>query len=150
MAVSKETEEKRKRDRTGMILSMLHFAALCLAVVLVLRIAYIQIIYRPDPTLEKYLTSPVRKSLTDPVRGSILAKDGRLLASSTPMYQIYMDCTGRTSVFSSAGAKGKAREKEWLGKAEKLSAAPAKIYKDRSAAEDYRLLSTDRRAGRMD
>ena len=39
MAVSKETEEKRKRDRTGMILSMLHFAALCLAVALVLRIA---------------------------------------------------------------------------------------------------------------
>ena len=149
MAVSKETEEKRKRDRTGMILSMLHFAALCLAVVLVLRIAYIQIIYRPDPTLEKYLTSPVRKSLTDPVRGSILAKDGRLLASSTPMYQIYMDCTVRKAEFSSEGEKGKAKEKEWLGKAERLSAELAKIYKDRSAAEYYRLISKGRREGRM-
>ena len=93
MAQDMGKEEKRRRDRTGVILSVLHFVALCLAVVLVLRIAYIQWIYKPDPDLEKYLTSPVRKEVTDPVRGSIMAMDGRLLASSTPMYQIYMDCT---------------------------------------------------------
>lgn len=149
MAVSKEIQEKRKRDRTGVILSVLHLGALILAVILVLRIIYIQVIYKPDPTLEKYLTSPVRKSLTDPVRGSILAKDGRLLASSTPMYQVYMDCTVMKDEYASKGKKGETKEKEWLAKAEKLSAELARIYKDRTATEYYRLISRGRREGKM-
>lgn len=149
MALKKEIEEKRRRDRTGVILSVLHFGALCLAAVLILRIAYIQFIYKPDPALEKYLTSPVRKDLTDPVRGSILAKDGRLLASSTPMYQIYMDCTVLKEKFDSEGRKGEVKEKEWLGKARKLSEGLASIYKDRTADEYYRMISRGRRDGRM-
>lgn len=148
MAVNKEIEEKRKKDRTGVILSVLHFAALCLAVILVLRIIYIQVIYRPDPALEKYLTSPVRKDRTDPVRGSILAKDGRLLASSTPMYQIYMDCTVMKENFDSKGREGEIKEKEWLDKARKLSQGLASVYKDRTADEYYRLISRGRREGK--
>ena len=34
-----------------------------------------------------------RVKQTEPIRGDILAKDGRLLASSIPYYKIYMDCT---------------------------------------------------------
>lgn len=149
MAQDKDKDGKRNRDRTGVILSVLHFGALCLAIVLVLRIAYIQWIYKPDPELEKYLTSSVRKELTDPVRGSIMAMDGRLLASSTPMYQIYMDCTVQKKKFSSEGRKGEIKEKEWLDKARKLSAGLASIYMDRSAEEYYRLISRGRRDGRM-
>ena len=149
MAVNREMEEKRKRDRTGVILSVLHFGALCLAVVLVLRLLYIQWFFRPDPVLEKYLTSPVRKELTDPVRGAILARDGRLLASSTPMYQIYMDCTVMKDEFASKGKKGEEKEKEWLGKARKLAAGLSSLYKDRTAEEYYRLISRGRREGRM-
>ena len=149
MAQDKDKDGKRNRDRTGVILSVLHFGALCLAIVLVLRIAYIQWIYKPDPELEKYLTSSVRKELTDPVRGSIMAMDGRLLASSTPMYQIYMDCTVQKKKFSSEGRKGEIKEKEWLDKARELSAGLASIYMDRSAEEYYRLISRGRRDGRM-
>ena len=141
-------EEKRRRDRTGVILSVLHFGAICLAAVLVLRIAYIQVIYKPDPDLEKYLTSPVRKDLTDPVRGSILASDGRLLASSTPMYQIYMDCTVLKEKFAADRKKGEQEEKEWLDKARKLSAGLSGLYKDMSASEYYRVISRGRREGR--
>ena len=149
MAQDMGKEEKRRRDRTGVILSVLHFVALCLAVVLVLRIAYIQWIYKPDPDLEKYLTSPVRKEVTDPVRGSIMAMDGRLLASSTPMYQIYMDCTVQKKKFASEGRKGEIREEEWLSKARRLSSGLAGLYGDRTADEYYRLISRGRRDGRM-
>ena len=142
-------EEIRKRDRTGVILSVLHFVALCLAVVLVLRILYIQWFYKPDPVLEKYLTSPVKKELTAPVRGAILARDGRLLASSTPMYQIYMDCTVQKERFGKMGKKGKAKEKEWLDKARKLAEGLSSIYKDRTADGYYRLVSRSRRDGKM-
>lgn len=34
-----------------------------------------------------------------PDRGSILARDGRLLAMSLPMYRVYMDCTVRKREF---------------------------------------------------
>lgn len=141
--------QDREKDKTGMILSVLHFMALCLALVLIVRIVYIQWIYRPDPALEHYLTSPVRKDVTDPVRGSILAKDGRLLASSTPMYQIYMDCTVLKKKFAAEGKKGEHKEKEWLEKAEKLSEGLATIYRDKTAKEYYHLITKGRREGRM-
>ena len=149
MAQGKGIDNGNKRDRTGVILSVLHFCALCLAVVLVLRIAWIQWIYKPDPDLEKYLTSPVRKSLTDPVRGSILAMDGRLLASSTPMYQIYMDCTVQKEAFKAKGKKGEVKEKEWLDKARRLAAGLSGIYKDKTADEYYRLITRGRREGKQ-
>ena len=149
MASDRDMDSRNKRDRTGVILSVLHFGALCLGAVLILRIAYIQWIYRPDPELERYLTSPVRKELTDPVRGSIMAMDGRLLASSTPMYQIYMDCTVRKDAFLAKGKKGEADEKEWLGKARKLASGLSGIYKDRTADEYYRLITRGRRDGRQ-
>lgn len=144
----KDRIEERKRDRTGLILSVLHFIALCLALILIVRIAYIQWIYKPDPVLEKYLTSPLRKEITDPVRGSILAKDGRLLASSTPMYQIYMDCTVLKEKHSKDGKKGEEQEKKWLRKAEELSKGLASIYGDMSAQEYYRLITKGRRENR--
>ena len=149
----KETEDKKDinktvRDKTGVILSYLHFIALCLAFILVGRLIYLQLIYKPDPILEKYLTSPVRKDITDPTRGSIYAMDGRLLATSVPMYQIYMDCTVKKEDFASKGSKGNKEEAEWLDKAKKLSDGLAAIYKDKSSSEYYKLITKGRREGR--
>lgn len=148
MGKDSDIQKKTRRDGTGMFLSVLHVIALCAAVIIILRLAYIQIIYTPDPKLEKYLTPVSRKQKIDPVRGSIMAKDGRLLASSTPMYQIYMDCTVQKEKFANDRKQGKDKEKEWLQKAEQLSAGLAEIFKDKSAKEYYRLIAGGRRNGR--
>ena len=144
----KTIQDKEKRDKTGVILSNLHFIAICLAFILIGRLIYIQLIYKPDPLLEKYLTAQVRKDITDPVRGSIYAKDGRLLAASVPMYQIYMDCTVQKEAFASRGKKGEAKEKEWLSKARKLSDGLSSAFKDKSADEYYKVITKGRREGR--
>ena len=135
-----------KRDGTGVFLFWLYVMFLFAGVVLIGRLAYIQLFYKPNPKLEKYISARVRKQTTDPIRGSILAHDGRLLASSTPMYQIYMDCTVQKDVFEKK--KDKKKEKEWQEKASKLSQGLAETFRDRSAEGYYSLIMSGRRNNR--
>lgn len=140
--------QKPKHDMIGKILFGIHILFMILAVVLVVQILNIQFFYEPDPKLEPYVTPAPRKNVTDPVRGTILASDGRILASSTPMYQIHMDCTVRKEEFARKKETGRKKEAEWLGKAKELSKGLAAIYKDKSADEYYRMITSGRINGR--
>ena len=87
----------------------IYLACMALCAVFVLRILYIDLIFKPDPKLEKYLSTMSTKEILEPERGSILACDGRLLASTIPTYQLYMDCAVRKREF--ANMKNPARGK---------------------------------------
>lgn len=143
-----EQTQKNKKDRIGMFLVVLHIAFSVAAVFLGIRIFSIQLFYTPDPELEKHFTPRAKKQVTDPVRGSILAMDGKLLASSTPKYQIYMDCTVLKEEYMKDHKSGKKKEKKWMEKAEKLSEGLSAIYKDKSAKEYYHLIKSSRVNGR--
>jgi cell division protein FtsI (penicillin-binding protein 3) len=95
-----ETERRniKKRDRMAVILYYCYFALLILGVVLVGRIIYIQCFWSLDKDVEKFYLPRNIKSKIEPERGAIIANDGRLLAISTPMYQLYMDCTVRKDI----------------------------------------------------
>lgn len=144
----KEHIQKPKNDRIGVILFGVHLLFMVLAVILVVQILNIQFFYEPNPELEKHFVPPSRKSVTDPVRGTILASDGRILASSTPMYQIYMDCTVRKKEFAGMKKTGREKEAEWLGKAKELAKGLAATYKDKTADEYYRMITSGRVNGR--
>ena len=131
-----------------MFLFFIHLLFLVMSVVLIGKLIYIQVLYKPNPKIEKYLTPKVRKQTTDPVRGSILTEDGRILASSTPMYQIFMDCTVRKEEFADKGEKGAKDEQKWLAKAAELSEGLAEIYKDKSAREYFNMIKSGRVNGR--
>lgn len=131
-------------SRVGTVMMLIHFLFLTIACIIVVRIICIQLFYRPDPVYEKAFTPSSRKEILEPERGSILAEDGRLLAVSVPMYQIYMDCTVRKEEFNGLGKKGAEKNKEWLEKARKLSKGLANIYKDKSADQYYRLIASGR------
>ncbi len=133
-----------KSSRVSRILKFIHGFFLLAAAVVIFKIIYIQLIYEPDPRYRKALIPSARKEVIDPVRGSILAKDGRLLAVSVPMYQIYMDCTVRKEEFNQKGKEGANENRKWLDKARELSAGLAKIYKDKSADQYYRLIASGR------
>ena len=133
-----------KSSRVSNILMAIHALFLVAAFIVIFKIIYIQLFYRPDPRYQNALIPGSRKEVTDPVRGSILAKDGRLLAVSVPMYQIYMDCTVRKEEFDMNGRDGAKLDREWLDKARKLSAGLARIYGDRSADQYYRLIAGGR------
>ena len=133
-----------KDSRVSRILKFIYRLFLVAAFIVIGKIIYIQLFYQPDPRFQKALTPRAKKEVTDPVRGSILAEDGRLLAVSVPMYQIYMDCTVRKAEFDEDGEKGAEENQEWLGKAKKLAAGLAGIYGDLSADQYYRLIARGR------
>lgn len=143
-----QTENKsRKGDRVGVILMLIHIFFLFLAVVIVVRIFIIQVSFEPAPQIKENITSKGRKMTLEPERGAIMARDGRLLAVSVPMYQICMDCTVRKSWFKTLN-DGAEREQEWLDKARKLSEGLARIYGDKPAEEYYRIIANGRQEGK--
>ena len=79
MAINNEIKkESRKRDKIGMTLYILYLLFLFMAIVIVVRIAHIQLFYKPDNSLSKYLRPKSIKENIEPTRGAIIAHDGRL------------------------------------------------------------------------
>lgn len=150
MMQKKENEKYSRNDRAGKFLLGIYMLCLVFSVVMIGRLFYLQFIFKPDPVLERYLTPKSRKEILEPERGNILSRDGRLLASSTPMYQIYMDCTVTKEENANAKnrEKGMKAEQAWLEKARKLSVGLAEAYGDKSASEYYNTIVSGRRNGR--
>ena len=82
-------------DKAGVALITLYVIFVLLGFVIIGRIVWLGVFWDPDPKIVSIFSTDTKKTKIDPVRGSILACDGRLLAASMPMYQIYMDCTVR-------------------------------------------------------
>lgn len=138
---------RRQRDRIGRILHYLYLGSLCLGVAIAARLVYIQHSWKPDKDVDKYFRPMPTKSVIDPVRGSIIGNDGSLLAMSTPMYQLYMDCTVRKAEFAARKDSTEVWENRWLSKARAFSAGLAKEMRDRSAEDYFRIIKQGREDG---
>ena len=138
------------RDRVHVLLFVMYCIFGLLAVVVIARILYIQLIYKPENVYVERFTTGDKKVVTEPERGAILSYDGKTLAASTPKYQLAMDCTVRKEEFAEMKdrEKGEKAEAEWLGKAKKLAAGLSEIYGDKTASEYYSLIAKCRREGR--
>lgn len=89
-----------KNNRESRWIMVIHICFLLCAIVVLCRIVHIQCCFKDsDPYLARYFKPPVRKVEIEPVRGNILSHDGRLLAVTVPMYQVYMDCSVRKKEF---------------------------------------------------
>ena len=132
----------KKRDRIGVILYLLYVALLIAALILIAKIAGIQLFWKPEPKIEAALTPSNTISIVEPARGNILDAQGRLLAISCPIYQFYMDCT----VLKDTNTPK--QEQAWLDKARQLSEGLAAEFGDRSADQYYKLITDGRRNGR--
>ena len=104
-----------------MILYYLYAAFLLLTLVLIGRMAWIQWGWKPSKEVVKYFRPVSEKSVIYPERGAIIGCDGKLLALSTPMYELFMDCTVRKDYFESKGKDGKRLEAEWQEKAKEFA-----------------------------
>lgn len=113
------------------------------------RVAWLQLNFKDSDPYLKFYTSRSRKSVLQPVRGSIFASDGRLLAMSTPMYQIRMDCTVRKEEFRELKDKEKGAEKEaeWRNEAKALAEGLSGIYRENTAAQWYKTIILGRNNG---
>ena len=121
MATQSQNSTNRERDRIGMILYYLYAAFLILTVILIGRIAWIQWGWKPSKEIVKYFRPVSEKSVIYPERGAIIGNDGKILAVSTPLYELFMDCTVRKDYFESKGKDGKRLEAEWQSKAKEFA-----------------------------
>lgn len=144
-----EENTSRKTDRVGIILMVIHAFFLMAAIMLFARIVYIQLTFKPDPRMLSAVKTRSIKTTIEPERGTILAHDGRILATSIPMYQIYMDCTVQKKAFAEMRdkEKGKEKEAEWLSKAKGLSKGLSATFNDKSADEYYKSIEKGRKSG---
>lgn len=149
MAQNEQNTNRKKRDRIGVILYLLYTLVLILGVIVVGRIIYIQCFWRLDKRIVKYFVPPVVKSTIAPDRGAIIGCNGELLAMSTPMYELRMDCTVRKDYFKEKMRKnptGKNLEQEWLDKAKAFSEGISKEL-DMNASVVYKSITDGRRSG---
>lgn len=80
------------KNRISKILLVFYWILLFASVVVILRIAYIQFFWEPDAqTLENFVPKNEKVTLK-PERGDIMDCNRRILASSTPLYTIRLDC----------------------------------------------------------
>lgn len=145
MAAQSQNATKKERDRIAMILYYLYAFFLILALVLIGRIIYIQCFWKLDKDVAKYFIPKSTKSVIEPDRGAIIGCDGKLLALSTPMYQLYMDCTVRKDYFASKGSKGKEMESKWLDDANAFAKTFSALTGDRT--DWYKLIVKGRKDG---
>ncbi len=137
MATKKTDRSKR---RASNVLSAFNILFLVVSIVIIAKIVYIQYIWEPDRKYISYFQPSKRKQVIEPERGSIIDHNGKLLAMSTPMYDIYMDCKMMKDVY--AGYKDRKEgwdaEQKWRREAGELAKKLPEVLSDRKMkAADY-------------
>lgn len=152
---SKQTT--RPDNRTSNWLMVVHIAMVGIACLVLLRILYLQFVWKPGDTWERIFGIPTRTVKETPERGDILTYDGKVLATSIPLYQIRMDCKVRKDYFKDLDNPAKAKEKAELGRGAKaeqawrdsarvLAGQLATLFPKQSADEFYRFIIDNRDA----
>ncbi len=134
MMATDENKKRKKADAVGVILYAIYLLMLVASVGLIARIIYIQAFFTPDPAIEKVLTPSSRLVVIEATRGNILARDGRMLATTYPEYDIFLDCTVQPdSIWNT-----------YLGD---LSKGLNRIFKEHSALQYRKMLEKGRKKG---
>lgn len=136
-----------ERRRASNFLTAFHAIFLVAAVLIVIEIVKIQYFWEPDSRYVEYFQPRKDKKEIEPLRGSIIDHNGKLLALSTPMYQVHMDCYVLKEEYSRDKEKGEEREKYWIAQAEELAnALPRVLCEEGKDAAYYKdLIFTGRR-----
>lgn len=123
------TGKKSGMDRISMILLLIYIVVLFISALIIGKLIYIQKSWEPDKSIAKYFLPPAEKYTIAPDRGAIIGCGGEILAMSTPMYEIRMDCTVRKEYFQNKMRKnptGDNLEQQWQDKAKAFSEGFAK------------------------
>ena len=143
MANNKDINDRLK---TSKILWYLYWGFIAASIVLLVQIINLKVFWEPEPQTAWRFRPSKRHEIIKPERGAILDHNGKLIAVSTPMYDIYMDCTVLKTKFAKDKKDGKKNEEEWKNKARQLAAGlPEVLSKDGKSADYYKKLILDGR-----
>ena len=133
-----DKKDINKGNETSKILWYLYWGFILASIVLLGQIINLKVFWEADSETEKYFRPKKRQEIIKPERGAILDHKGKIIAVSTPMYDIYMDCTVMKSVYAKDKKNGKKLENDWKEKAKKLAVAlPSVLEKDGKDASHY-------------
>jgi len=149
MANRSNKQTFKERDRISIILYLLYLLLLIGSVVLIGKLIWLQTAFKPNPRIERALTPPSTKHITEPVRGNIYDCQGRLLAMSCPNYMIHMDCTVQKNNYDHMKNRERAQklEAQWRAKAMELSTALAQEFPQKKAVQYYKMIMDGRQNG---
>lgn len=143
------TGKKREMDRISMILLFIYIVVLLIGALIVVKLIYIQKSWEPDKSIAKYFLPPAEKYTIAPDRRAIIGCGGEILAMSTPMYELRMDCTVRKEYFQKKMRKnptGDNLEQQWQDKAKAFSEGFAKVM-NMDASAIFKSIMDGRRKG---
>ncbi len=119
------------RDRIHVVMFFLSLLFLALGVAIVVWIIKIQTTYTVDDRVIGLFRPVVQKHVDIPVRGRILATDGRPMAISAPLYDLFMDCTVLKQSYKESNKDS--LERVWQNKARNLAVELSKEFPEKSA-----------------
>ena len=125
-----ETQKEKAKNKPSRVLMHLRLIFLAVSVVVACKIIYLQYIWEPNPKFVKDFKPAKQKEVIEPERGSIMDHNGRLLAISTPLYNIRMDCYVQKEHNEQDKEKGAEEEEKWLKNARLLSGGLARTLKE--------------------
>lgn len=141
-----EGRDEKERRRASNVLILFHVIFLIMALLIVGKTIRLQYSWEPDAEYEKFFKPKKDKDEIEAQRGAIIDHNGKLLAISTPMYDIYMDCYVLKELHDTDKEKGKELEDAWMAKAMDLAKALPKVLDDGKNAAYYSdLITTGRR-----
>ena len=157
------------RDRIHVVMTYLSLGFVALSLGILACIIHIQMTYKVDPKVINLFRPSENKWVEEPVRGRILAVDGRPLAITSPLYDIYMDCTVRKQEFEDIDIREQERiarlkengkpvpdarhagaeaERNWRAQVPELARGLSRLLGDRSADEYARIILEGRQNGK--
>ena len=139
MAETKDRKQRieREKRRPSRWLMYFYLAFLVASALIIYKIIYIQYIWKPNPEFVRHFRPSKQKEVIEPERGTILDHNGRLLAISTPLYDIYMDCCVQKEANEKNQKTGKEDEEKWMENARLLSEGLAEILKNQGKDATY-------------
>lgn len=141
-------KKKVKADPVGFRLYGFYVLFLLISIFVVIRLFDIQINFRPNQEIARLIAPSSQKEKIEPARGAILACDGRMLAMSTPIYDIHIDCTVQKAAFEKDAKQGAKKEAEWREKARQTSEGLAAIVGMKTADQYYKSIIDGRVSGK--
>ncbi len=135
----------RQKRRASNVLTAFNIVFMIAAVAIIVKIAVLQFIWEPDSRYISYFRPPKIREEIPPERGAIKDHNGKLLAISTPMYDIFMDCCVMKDEYSTEGETDlqeikrlDSLERVWCRKASQLSRElPGVLKNPKVTAADY-------------
>lgn len=124
------------RDRVSLLLYVLYAIVLGISLLIIVKIIHIQFFWETEPEIVKLYRPQSSTVEIKPMRGSILSRDGSVIAVSPSAYKIEMDPSVRRKEFSDS-EKGAELEQAWRDSLRKMCEGIARIYGKGTRSTDW-------------